>query len=83
MMKNQYPINFVFLGEEDVRFNSPSWNYYMIPMVLSLKISRFLLIFSIDGQHLVQNKEIPSILQISLKKNSTNFELALMNIFLK
>lgn len=83
MMKNQYRSTLYFLGEEDVEFQLSFLELLHDSYGSFVKNFTLPADFSIDGQeHLVQNKEeFLRYFKSQPQKNSTNFELALMNIF--
>ena len=83
MMKNQYRSTLYFLGEEDVEFQLSFLELLHDSYGSFVKNFTLPADFSIDGQeHLVQNKEeFLQYFKSQPQKNSTNFELALMNIF--
>ena len=83
MMKNQYRSVLYFLGEEDVEFRLSFLELLTSPYNSFVKDFTLPADFSIDGQeHLVQNKEeFLQYFKSQPQKNSSNFELALMNIF--
>ena len=83
MMKNQYRSTLYFLGEEDVEFRLSFLELLYSSYDSFVKNVTLPPDFSIDGQeHLVQNKEeFLQYFKSQPQKNSTNFELALMNIF--
>ena len=83
MMKNQYRSTLYFLGEEDVEFSLSFLELLTSPYNSFVKDFTLPADFSIDGQeHLVQNKEeFLQYFKSQPQKNSSNFELALMNIF--
>ena len=83
MMKNQYRSTLYFLGEEDVEFRLSFLELLTSPYNSFVKDFTLPADFSIDGQeHLVQNKEeFLQYFKSQPQKNSSNFELALMNIF--
>ena len=83
MMKNQYRSVLYFLGEEDVEFRLSFLELLTSPYNSFVKDFTLPADFSIDGQeHLVPNKEeFLQYFKSQPQKNSSNFELALMNIF--
>ena len=83
MMKNQYRSTLYFLGEEDVEFQLSFLELLHDSYGSFVKNFTLPADFSIDEQeHLVQNKEeFLQYFKSQPQKNSTNFELALMNIF--
>ena len=83
MMKNQYRSTLYFLGEEDVEFQLSFLELLHDSYGSFVKNFTLPADFSIDGQeHLVQNKEeFLQYFKSQPQKNSSNFELALMNIF--
>lgn len=83
MMKNQYRSTLYFLGEEDVEFQLSFLELLHDSYGSFVKNFTLPADFSIDEQeHLVQNKEeFLRYFKSQPQKNSTNFELALMNIF--
>ena len=83
MMKNQYRSTLYFLGEEDVEFRLSFLELLYDSYGSFVKDFTLPADFSKDGQeHLVQNKEeFLQYFKSQPQKNSTNFELALMNIF--
>ena len=83
MMKNQYRSTLYFLGEEDVEFQLSFLELLHDSYGSFVKNFTLPADFSIDGQeHLVQNKEeFLQYFKSQPQKNSTNFELVLMNIF--
>ena len=83
MMKNQYRSTLYFLGEEDVEFQLSFLELLHDSYGSFVKNFTLPADFLIDEQeHLVQNKEeFLRYFKSQPQKNSTNFELALMNIF--
>ena len=83
MLKNHYRSVLYFLGEEDVEFRLSFLELLTSPYNSFVEDFTLPADFSIDGQeHLVQNKEeFLQYFKSQPQKNSTNFELALMNIF--
>ena len=83
MLKNHYRSVLYFLGEEDVEFRLSFLELLTSPYNSFVEDFTLPADFSIDRQeHLVQNKEeFLQYFKSQPQKNSTNFELALMNIF--